>query len=228
MTSLYNYTDFISFSQIKAETNRVILSYNSPSYKTYITIDKEGIPSSIHFDIKFEKDGIYPIQTEVSLKDKWLWFAFESLTKTDGNNYYQIKISPQYKNTPDILYASNGRTQLCSVKDGVCYYIVPVKEYEQQSTIVLGAVQNDLGERTLVNANIYVNVVDAHLIDVLEYNTDDIKNLLPIKEQCTIEGKDYVVIPNDKLIQNNNYYLLVMVASNVETIKMSSMYSVSF
>ena len=63
---------------------------------------------------------------------------------------------------------------------------------------------------------------------MLEYNTDDIKNLLPTKEKCTIEGKDYVVIPNDKLIQNNNYYLLVMVASNVETIKMSSMYSVSF
>ena len=217
-TSLYLNETFLSSTQINVDTNKVVISYNSLFYTAYLLIDKEGVPSSINYDKKLDNSGIYEITTENSLKGKWITFAFDAPYKDDSDNFYQIKIIPQYKYTHNILYASSSKGEICDVKEGVCYFIVPVREFEKQSAIVVGAIGVKGRERSTIGCDVYVNVVEGKLIDSLDYSTDDIKKYLPT-ENAEIYGKDHVIIPNEKLISDKDYYLLVMVKTNVDKIE---------
>lgn len=217
-TSLKLNENFISSTQINVDTNKVVISYNSLFYTAYLLLDKEGVPSSMNYDIKLDNSGIYEITTENSLKGKWINFAFEAPYKDDSDNFYQIKIMPQFKNTHNILYASSSKSEMCDVTEGVCYFIVPVHEFEQQSSITVGAIGVKGRNRSVIGCNLYVNVVEGKLIDSLDYSTDDIKKYLPT-ETAEIYGKDYVIIPNEKMIFDKDYYIIVMVKTNVEKIE---------
>ena len=207
-TSLRNNSTFLSNTLINVDTSIIFIAYNSLLYKGYLVIDRNVTPSSSEYDQRLSWDNSYKI-AKTTFNNKLLQFAFESPYKADEQNYYQLKIMPQYKNTPTLLYVTNGKSHITYYDN--YNFIIPIYEYENQNTVVISVVSSYYDEKSPQDYEMYVNVIEASIIDKIPYSSEEMNNYLPDLNNHQIEGKGCIILNKEKLIHNNDYYILVHV-----------------
>ena len=116
---------------------------------------------------------------------------------------------PQYKNTPTLLYVTNGKSHITYYDN--YNFIIPIYEYENQNTVVISVVSSYYDEKSPQDYEMYVNVIEASIIDKIPYNSEEMNNYLPDLNNHQIEGKGCIILNKEKLIHNNDYYILVHV-----------------
>ena len=181
-------SDDIYYSLIvPVNTSRLLISFESNIFRMYLNVNKKEYPTELQHDMKMITNTLYELNAEAfnqeSFKDNKLTFYLVNHLSIDGHGQYKFKIMPQYKNTPNIIYASGTRTEYCDItKIGeVCYFMVPKYLYENNQTLVLSANNED---EESGRVQIYANIYSSETIDKLEYTDDSIKNYLPSQKSC--------------------------------------------
>ena len=205
-----NIEDQLAQVHIPYDTNRLLISYDSLLFRMYLNKDKETYPTEDDYEYEYIENGNYAINSESSLKGKTLKVHFTSRDAPQDESFYYFKVSPQYQNTPDIIYTTSGKIDKCKInKDGdSCYFLVPIKDYEFLSTISIGGFTEQKDPVTLL-AKLY----PAETIDAIKYTVDGMKDLLPTEETADVKGDNYVVIPSDKITKDTDMYILVKATS---------------
>ena len=194
---------------IPYDTSRLLISYDSLLFRMYLNKDKETYPTEDDYEYEYIENGNYAIE-EKSLKGKTLKVHFTSRDAPQDESFYYFKVSPQYQNTPDILYTTSGKIDKCKInKEGdSCYFLVPIKDYEFLSTISIGAFTEQKDTITLL-AKLY----PAEKIDAIKYTEEGMNALLPTEESADAKGENYVVIPSEKIEKDTDMYMIVKATS---------------
>ena len=212
-------SDDIYYSLIvPVNTSRLLISFESNIFRMYLNVNKKEYPTELQHDMKMITNNLYELNAEAfnqeSFKDNKLTFYLVNHLSIDGHGQYKFKIMPQYKNTPNIIYASGTRTEYCDItKIGeVCYFMVPKYFYENNQTLVLSANNED---EESGRVQIYANIYSSETIDKLEYTDDSIKNYLPSQKSCQFFGSNFVHIKNIDIPSKMNNYLIVQIIPSI-------------
>ena len=212
-------SDDIYYSVIvPVSTSRLLISFDSNIFRMYLNVNKKENPTEIQHDMKMITNSLYELNAETfsleNFKGKKLTFYLVNHLSIEGHGQYKFKIMPQYKNTPNIIYASGTRTEYCDITNSeeICYFMVPIYLYENNQTMVLSANNED---EESGRVQIYANIYSSETIDKLDYTDDSIKNYLPSQKSCQFFGSNFVHIKNIDMPSKMNNYLIVQIISSI-------------
>lgn len=199
---------------IPVDTSKLLVQYKSNVFRMFMNFDKETLPTENDYDMKMINNGYYEVNAadigKTSFNNVKMNVDFFSSTITENYNNYYFKVMPQYKDTPNIIYASSTKIEVCNIKTAgeSCYYMVPVKEYEAITSLFISSV-NSQSENEKVN--IYASLYPADTIDKIDYSSTALNDLLPTKEKSTFQGDRSILIPEDKIEKGQDIYALIQV-----------------
>ena len=137
-------------------------------------------------------------------------FCFDSPYQKDGENQYYFKVMPQVEGDPNVISATNGRTEKCKIlnKKDSCYFGVQSHEYENINTLALSAIFEGLDSQ---NITMYLNIVPASIIDSVRIHGGNIKDYLPSEKHHNFKSNltFYNIVTKEKLPKDEDYYVLV-------------------
>ena len=208
------FEDIYYTTTVDVDTDSLLFSFSSNFYRMFINFDKEEMPSPFDYTIRYTNNGVYLLKAntigKTTFKGVKINIALQTSYLNEGENQYYFKIVPQYKNTPIIYRASNAKSEQCTVTNGgVCYFIVPIHEYENIDSFTITGVQSLDDSKASIDSDIYVNIEDAETIDTILYNSEIISTFLPSEEKYVIKDNKIVTVPKDKFKTNTDFYAII-------------------
>lgn len=198
---------------IPVDTPKLLVQYKSNLFRMFMNFGKETLPTEKDYDMKMIQNGYYEINAadigKTTFKNVKINIDFFSSTISEHYNNYYFKVMPQYKDTPNIIYASSTKIEVCTIKTAgdSCYYMIPVKEYEAITSLFISSVNSQLENEKV---NLYASIYKAEEIDKIDYTSTDLNNLLPTKES-KLHGDKSIVIPEEDIKIGEDIYVFVLV-----------------